>query len=324
MPAQRPRSSALAGSLARRSDGFCLHIGSFAIRTPVPSEPAPRFGTYVRFDDPPDSRSAAPRRGPPQGVRAPRGPCSRTDGARPRRGAPPRRSDDARSTRSHDRSAPRRSRVALSRASPAAAQPRRALGCASPWVSRTRPAAMPHARLAVTAPGSGGDTRAARRRFVGGREPARPSTVPGDEDLVYLWVRRPLIEWALRRAACAEPGVQVGAGSTIAGVLKDSAGRAEGVALDGGEALRADVVVDARGRYGTSALAARRCRADGLRRDPHSRYFQLRDALSIRAARCDEDDDRAGAVVAAERVEPHVSQVAHAPARTMVTLASAT
>src|ERR687885_789892 len=28
---------------------------------------------------------------------------------------------------------------------------------------------------------------------------------PGDEDLVYLWVRRPVIEWALRRAAAAEP-----------------------------------------------------------------------------------------------------------------------
>ena len=28
---------------------------------------------------------------------------------------------------------------------------------------------------------------------------------PGDEDLVYLWVRRPIIEWALRCAAEAEP-----------------------------------------------------------------------------------------------------------------------
>jgi 2-polyprenyl-6-methoxyphenol hydroxylase-like FAD-dependent oxidoreductase len=28
---------------------------------------------------------------------------------------------------------------------------------------------------------------------------------PGDEELVYLWVRRPVIEWALRRAAAAEP-----------------------------------------------------------------------------------------------------------------------
>lgn len=31
---------------------------------------------------------------------------------------------------------------------------------------------------------------------------------PGDEDLVYLWVRRPIIEWALRRAAAAEPAVE--------------------------------------------------------------------------------------------------------------------
>src|SRR3954454_23835317 len=31
----------------------------------------------------------------------------------------------------------------------------------------------------------------------------------GDEDLVYLWARRPLIEWALRRAAAAEPTVEL-------------------------------------------------------------------------------------------------------------------
>ena len=38
---------------------------------------------------------------------------------------------------------------------------------------------------------------------------------PGDEDLVYLWVRRPLIEWALRRAAAAEPGVELRAGASV-------------------------------------------------------------------------------------------------------------
>ena len=32
----------------------------------------------------------------------------------------------------------------------------------------------------------------------------------GDEDLVYLWVRRPVIEWALRRAAAADPSVEIG------------------------------------------------------------------------------------------------------------------
>jgi hypothetical protein len=39
---------------------------------------------------------------------------------------------------------------------------------------------------------------------------------PGDEDLVYLWVRRPMIEWALRRAAAAEPAVQLIAGRSSA------------------------------------------------------------------------------------------------------------
>jgi 2-polyprenyl-6-methoxyphenol hydroxylase-like FAD-dependent oxidoreductase len=72
---------------------------------------------------------------------------------------------------------------------------------------------------------------------------------PGDEDLVYLWARRPLIEWALRRAACSEPGVELRAGATVAGIVQDDAGRAAGVRIDGGEELRADVVVDALGRY---------------------------------------------------------------------------
>src|SRR5215207_121715 len=42
---------------------------------------------------------------------------------------------------------------------------------------------------------------------------------PGDEDLVYLWVRRPIIEWALRCAAAAEPGVEIRAGVQVTGLL---------------------------------------------------------------------------------------------------------
>jgi hypothetical protein len=38
------------------------------------------------------------------------------------------------------------------------------------------------------------------------------SRQPPDEDLVCLWVRRPVIEWALRRAAAAEPAVELRAG----------------------------------------------------------------------------------------------------------------
>jgi 2-polyprenyl-6-methoxyphenol hydroxylase-like FAD-dependent oxidoreductase len=79
----------------------------------------------------------------------------------------------------------------------------------------------------------------------------RGALEPGDEDLVYLWVRRPVIEWALRRAAAAEPAVELRAGVRLAGLVRseNGASRAIGVAVDGGEVIRGDVVVDALGRY---------------------------------------------------------------------------
>jgi 2-polyprenyl-6-methoxyphenol hydroxylase-like FAD-dependent oxidoreductase len=105
---------------------------------------------------------------------------------------------------------------------------------------------------------------------------------PGDEDLVYLWVRRPVIEWALRRAAAAEPSVEVRAGVRVTGLLtsENGAPRAVGVAVDGGDAVRGDVVVDALGRY--------RCppawpRADGVPTDSgaiyYCRYFKLAEGV---------------------------------------------
>jgi 2-polyprenyl-6-methoxyphenol hydroxylase-like FAD-dependent oxidoreductase len=74
---------------------------------------------------------------------------------------------------------------------------------------------------------------------------------PGDEDLVWFWVRRPVIEWALRRAAAAEPGVELRSGAQVAALITDDGDRprAAGVALDDGEAVRGDLVVDALGRY---------------------------------------------------------------------------
>jgi len=39
----------------------------------------------------------------------------------------------------------------------------------------------------------GAETQDVAARLQGQRE-------PGDDELVYLWVRRPIIEWALRRA----------------------------------------------------------------------------------------------------------------------------
>jgi 2-polyprenyl-6-methoxyphenol hydroxylase-like FAD-dependent oxidoreductase len=105
---------------------------------------------------------------------------------------------------------------------------------------------------------------------------------PGDEDLVYLWVRRPVIEWALRRAAAAEPAVEIRAGVQVTGLLtsKDGAQRATGVAVDSAEPVHGDAVVDALGRY--------RCppgwpRAAGEPTDSgaiyYCRYFELAEGV---------------------------------------------
>jgi 2-polyprenyl-6-methoxyphenol hydroxylase-like FAD-dependent oxidoreductase len=74
---------------------------------------------------------------------------------------------------------------------------------------------------------------------------------PGDEDLVWLWVRRPVIEWALRRAAAAQEGVELRPGVQVAGLLtsENGAARAAGVQTGDGEEVRGDIVVDALGRY---------------------------------------------------------------------------
>jgi 2-polyprenyl-6-methoxyphenol hydroxylase-like FAD-dependent oxidoreductase len=86
-----------------------------------------------------------------------------------------------------------------------------------------------------------------------------------------------VIEWALRRAAAAEPGVELRPGVTVAGLITDG-DAAAGVRAADGEELRADVVVDALGRY--------RCPAGWPRAaaDPvdsgaiyYCRYFRLAD-----------------------------------------------
>ena len=74
---------------------------------------------------------------------------------------------------------------------------------------------------------------------------------PGDDDLVWLWVRRPVIEWALRRAAAAQDGVELLPGVQVGGLLtsENGATRATGVQTADGEEVRGDIVVDALGRY---------------------------------------------------------------------------
>lgn len=102
---------------------------------------------------------------------------------------------------------------------------------------------------------------------------------PGDEDLVYLWVRRPIIEWALRRAAVSKPAVEIRAGVKITGLLPDGH-RAAGVAVADGDPVRGDVVVDALGRYqvpsGWPRAAGEPTDCEAMY---YSRYFKLADGV---------------------------------------------
>jgi flavin-dependent dehydrogenase len=67
-----------------------------------------------------------------------------------------------------------------------------------------------------------------------------------DEELQYLAVRRPLIEWALRRAAVAEPGLTIEPCRHVDGLLVDGR-RVIGARIDGAPVMT-DLVVDAMGR----------------------------------------------------------------------------
>lgn len=74
---------------------------------------------------------------------------------------------------------------------------------------------------------------------------------PGDERYDMVTGRRPMVEATLARLAGGEPGVQIRRGVGVHGLLSDRASatpRVTGVVTDGGEAIAADLVVDAGGR----------------------------------------------------------------------------
>ncbi len=70
---------------------------------------------------------------------------------------------------------------------------------------------------------------------------------PGDDDLVLLCCRRLTIEWVLRRAVDAEPGVSWRRGVGVAGLLAEGTD-VRGLRLDDGSTAEADLVVVAGGR----------------------------------------------------------------------------
>jgi len=78
-----------------------------------------------------------------------------------------------------------------------------------------------------------------------------PGDAPSvDPDMVYLCVRRELIEWALRKAVLAEPNIAVHPNRQVTGLLGDegTVPRVRGVETSTGEQIEGDLVVDAMGR----------------------------------------------------------------------------
>jgi 2-polyprenyl-6-methoxyphenol hydroxylase-like FAD-dependent oxidoreductase len=81
---------------------------------------------------------------------------------------------------------------------------------------------------------------------------------PGDEDLAVLIVRRTTLDFVLRRAVLAQPGIEVRSGVAVTGLVADPADpvaeaaggppTVRGVRLRGGGGLEADLVVVAGGR----------------------------------------------------------------------------
>lgn len=92
---------------------------------------------------------------------------------------------------------------------------------------------------------SAGSTTLPAARNLGDRQ-------PGDEDLVFLVVRRTTYEWTLRQAVLAEPGTSVRAGAGVTGLTHRAgdggAPTVTGVRFDDGTTLDADAVVVATGR----------------------------------------------------------------------------
>lgn len=77
---------------------------------------------------------------------------------------------------------------------------------------------------------------------------------PEDDDLRIIGVRRPLIEWALRKAVLAEPGISIRSSETVLGVtgLPGDVPRVTGVRTAAGS-IEADLVVDSMGRRSPAA-----------------------------------------------------------------------
>ena len=127
--------------------------------------------------------------------------------------------------------------------------------------------------------GAGAQDLDMRRKLPG-------ATKPEDADLQFLAVRRPLIEWALRKAIESEPLVEVRCDTKVSG-LRFEGRRVTGVTVNGTD-VPATIVVDALGRKMPTAewLAQK-----GIKETPvessecgvvyYSRYYRLQEHFEL-------------------------------------------
>lgn len=117
--------------------------------------------------------------------------------------------------------------------------------------------------------------------------PADGPRVAGDEDLIFLGVRRPLVEWALRRAVRDEPGIEI-CRARITGLSfrDDSPPELRGLLTEAGP-IEGSLVVDAMGRTSPTPewLAARGIELTTESSDVgivyYSRYYRLLDGADM-------------------------------------------
>ncbi len=109
---------------------------------------------------------------------------------------------------------------------------------------------------------------------------------PGDEDLQFLGVRRPLIEWALRKAVLEQPQIEISSGVHVRGVRIESQ-RTVAVTVDGAS-IDADIAIDAMGRQSPASGWLAEQEAQRPRRETsecgviyYSRYYQVRSGCQL-------------------------------------------
>lgn len=117
--------------------------------------------------------------------------------------------------------------------------------------------------------------------------PGTGEPADGDEDLVFLGVRRPMIEWALRRAVRAEPNIEIYR-ARIDGLLLEGGSPpcASGFSTDG-DAVEGSLMVDAMGRMSPTRRwlsqhginVATEASEVGI--VYFSRYYRLRDGVAM-------------------------------------------